>query len=210
MSSRKRRTRIMDKPDLPLNLWSIMRNCIGKELSKIPMPVNFSEPLSVLQRITEDLEYAHLLLDVSSFWFISIIWYCVQSGAQAEDSLVQMCWVAAYAVSSYSTTGYYSLYSIIYRIRILWRPREFFIAGNRTTKPFNPLLGETFECDRRDDFGWRSVAEQVSHHPPAAAQHAEGRGWTMYQDFTMTSRFRQASSSLSPLRLRTQIVSESY
>lgn len=32
-----------------------------QELSKIPMPVNFSEPISVLQRVTEDLEYANLL-----------------------------------------------------------------------------------------------------------------------------------------------------
>jgi hypothetical protein len=36
---RSRRTRVPDKPNYPLNLWSIMKNCIGKELSKIPMPV---------------------------------------------------------------------------------------------------------------------------------------------------------------------------
>lgn len=36
---KKRRTRIPDKPNYSLNLWSIMKNCIGKELSKIPMPV---------------------------------------------------------------------------------------------------------------------------------------------------------------------------
>lgn len=47
---RKRRTRVSEKPNYPLNLWSIMKNCIGKELSKIPMPVNFNEPLSMLQR----------------------------------------------------------------------------------------------------------------------------------------------------------------
>ncbi|KAI9522425.1 hypothetical protein NQZ68_035765 [Dissostichus eleginoides] len=35
---KKRRTRISDKPNYSLNLWSIMKNCIGKELSKIPMP----------------------------------------------------------------------------------------------------------------------------------------------------------------------------
>lgn len=58
---RKRRTRVPDKPDYPLNLWSIMKNCIGKDLSKIPMPVNFSEPLSMLQRLTEDYEYAEIL-----------------------------------------------------------------------------------------------------------------------------------------------------
>ena len=36
---RKRRSHIPDKPNYSLNLWSIMKNCIGKELSKIPMPV---------------------------------------------------------------------------------------------------------------------------------------------------------------------------
>lgn len=61
MSKRKRRTRVPDKPNYPLNLWSIMKNCIGKDLSKIPMPVNFSEPLSMLQRLTEDYEYADIL-----------------------------------------------------------------------------------------------------------------------------------------------------
>jgi oxysterol-binding protein 1 len=47
---RKRRTRVPDKPNYPLNLWSIIKNCIGKDLTKIPMPVNFNEPLSMLQR----------------------------------------------------------------------------------------------------------------------------------------------------------------
>ena len=37
---RKRRTRIPEKPNYSLNLWSIMKNCIGKELTKIPMPVS--------------------------------------------------------------------------------------------------------------------------------------------------------------------------
>ncbi|EYC02747.1 hypothetical protein Y032_0098g3104 [Ancylostoma ceylanicum] len=157
-AGRERRSTIPDRPDLPINLWSIMKNCIGKELSKIPMPVNFSEPLSVLQRITEDLEYASLLETASNL-----------------EPFEQMAYVAAYAVSNYSTTG------------------------NRTNKPFNPLLGETYECDRTMDLGWRSITEQVSHHPPAAAHHAEGNGWVMYQDFTMTSRFRGKYLSVIPV-----------
>lgn len=51
----KRRLRIQDKPNYPLNLWSIIKNCIGKDLSKIPMPVNFNEPLSMLQRWVRNL-----------------------------------------------------------------------------------------------------------------------------------------------------------
>lgn len=45
-----RRSRIPNKPNIPLNLWSLIKNCIGKDLTKVPLPVNFSEPLSVLQR----------------------------------------------------------------------------------------------------------------------------------------------------------------
>ena len=36
----KRRTTIPPKPLHRLNLWSIMKNCIGKDLSRIPMPVS--------------------------------------------------------------------------------------------------------------------------------------------------------------------------
>lgn len=36
----ERRNRIPDKPHHPLHIWSIMKNCIGKDLSKIPMPVS--------------------------------------------------------------------------------------------------------------------------------------------------------------------------
>lgn len=46
----KRRARVPDKPDYNLNLWSIIKSFIGKDLTKIPLPVNFNEPLSMLQR----------------------------------------------------------------------------------------------------------------------------------------------------------------
>ncbi|XP_053782574.1 oxysterol-binding protein-related protein 2 [Desmodus rotundus] len=48
----------------------------------------------------------------------------------------------------------------------------------RTGKPFNPLLGETYELIR-EDLGFRFISEQVSHHPPISAFHAEG----LCQDF---------------------------
>ncbi|KAI6187909.1 Oxysterol-binding protein [Aphelenchoides besseyi] len=129
--------------------------CSSNRMVKV---VNFNEPLSVLQRITEDLEYADLL----------------DYAAELTDTCEQMCYIAAFSTSCYSTTG------------------------NRTTKPFNPLLGETFECDRTADRGWWSLTEQVSHHPPSTAHYAEGRKWIMYQDFTMTSRFRGKYLSVTP------------
>ncbi|KAF7225426.1 transcript variant X2 [Nothobranchius furzeri] len=157
---RQRRTVIPDKPNYYLNLWSIMKNCIGKELSKIPMPVNFNEPLSMLQRLSEDLEYYELL----------------DKAAKCHSSLEQMCYVAAFTVSSYSTTVH------------------------RTGKPFNPLLGETFELDRLKESGFRSLCEQVSHHPPAAAHHAfSEKGWTLRQEITLASKFRGKYLSIMPL-----------
>ncbi|KAJ3585207.1 hypothetical protein NHX12_013928 [Muraenolepis orangiensis] len=158
--ARKRRSRIPDKPNYSLNLWSIMKNCIGKELSKIPMPVNFNEPISMLQRLSEDLEY-HELLD---------------KAAKSQSALEQLCYVAAFSVSSYSTTVH------------------------RTGKPFNPLLGETYELDRHRDSGYRSLCEQVSHHPPAAAHHViSSRGWTLRQEITVASKFRGKYLSIMPL-----------
>ncbi|XP_036407022.1 oxysterol-binding protein 1-like isoform X1 [Megalops cyprinoides] len=157
---KKRRTRIPDKPNYSLNLWSIMKNCIGKELSKIPMPVNFNEPISMLQRLSEDLEYCELL----------------DKAAKCQSSLEQLCYVAAFTVSSYSTTVH------------------------RTGKPFNPLLGETFELDRLRESGYRSLCEQVSHHPPAAAHHViSERGWTLRQEIALASKFRGKYLSIMPL-----------
>ncbi|XP_061603949.1 oxysterol-binding protein 2 isoform X3 [Phyllopteryx taeniolatus] len=156
---RTRRSRIPDKPNYSLNLWSIMKNCIGKDLSKIPMPVNFNEPLSMLQRLTEDVEYSELL----------------DRAARCDSSLEQMCLVAAFSVSSYSTTVH------------------------RTSKPFNPLLGETYELDRLQEYGYRSICEQVSHHPPAAAHHVTSqRGWTLWQHITIDSKFRGKYISVMP------------
>uniref|UniRef100_A0A7S0RQA2 Oxysterol-binding protein n=1 Tax=Chlamydomonas leiostraca TaxID=1034604 RepID=A0A7S0RQA2_9CHLO len=46
-----------------------------------------------------------------------------------------------------------------------------FGAAERAWKPFNPILGETFELEIGN--GVRYLAEQVSHHPPVCAAHAE-------------------------------------
>ncbi|XP_068599239.1 oxysterol-binding protein-related protein 1 [Brachionichthys hirsutus] len=120
------------------SIWSILRNCIGMELSKITMPVIFNEPLSFLQRLTEYMEHTYLIKKAST----------------ATDSVERMKCVAAFAVSAVASQ---------------WE---------RTGKPFNPLLGETYELVR-EELGFRLISEQVSHHPPVSAFHAEG----LKQDF---------------------------
>ena len=145
------RTRVPDRSTKSYSLWPIMKNCIGKDLSKIPMPVFFNEPLSFLQRLGEDIEYCDLL----------------HKAAECESSLERMTYVAAFTMSSYCTTTI------------------------RTGKPFNPMLGETFELDRlQDDLGVRVLTEQVSHHPPISSMIAECDEWEFYEEFSMKSKFR--------------------
>uniref|UniRef100_A0A671YTK8 Oxysterol-binding protein n=1 Tax=Sparus aurata TaxID=8175 RepID=A0A671YTK8_SPAAU len=116
-----------------VSIWSILKKCIGMELSKIAMPVVFNEPLSFLQRLTEYMEHTHLIHQANA----------------TTDSVERMKCVAAFAVSAVASQ---------------WE---------RTGKPFNPLLGETYELIR-EDLGFRWMSEQVSHHPPVSAFQAEG------------------------------------
>eukprot|EP00117_Sycon_ciliatum_P007125 scpid20383/ scgid10358/ Oxysterol-binding protein 1 len=149
--ARQRRKTIPTKPPHRMNLWSIMKNCIGRDLSKIPMPVNFNEPLSFLQKVCEvNMEYSNLL----------------DKAASMEDTLEQLVYIAAHNISTCSTTVY------------------------RSGKPFNPMLGETYEWDRTEDLGWRCLCEQVSHHPPALAMDVQSNDWHMYLDYSASSKFR--------------------
>ncbi|KAJ3325533.1 Oxysterol-binding protein, partial [Gonapodya sp. JEL0774] len=89
------------------------------------MPTSFNLPLSLLQSIAEEFEYADLL----------------DKAAHMEDPVDRIAFVAAFAVSGYAHTR------------------------NRCgRKPFNPLLGETYELIRADK-GFRFIAEKVVHHP---------------------------------------------
>jgi hypothetical protein len=112
---------------------------IGKDMTRMTLPVSFNEPTSLLQRVAEDMEYAELL-DVA---------------ASQSDSTERMVYVAGFAASEYSSTI------------------------GRVAKPFNPLLGETFEYARPDK-GYRFLVEQVSHHPPIGAVYSEAARWDYY------------------------------
>ena len=42
-------------------LWDVLKNAVGQDLSKITMPVTFNEPLSMVQKHTEFIEYHEIL-----------------------------------------------------------------------------------------------------------------------------------------------------
>ncbi|XP_038174128.1 oxysterol-binding protein-related protein 3 isoform X4 [Arvicola amphibius] len=142
-----------------VSLWSILRNNIGKDLSKVAMPVELNEPLNTLQRLCEELEYSELL----------------DKAARMPSALERMVYVAAFAISAYASS--------------------YFRAGS---KPFNPVLGETYECIRRDK-GFQFFAEQVSHHPPISACHAESGNFVFWQDVRWKNKFWGKSMEIVPI-----------
>ncbi|XP_041435161.1 oxysterol-binding protein-related protein 6 isoform X2 [Xenopus laevis] len=141
-----------------INLWNILRNNIGKDLSKVSMPVELNEPLNTLQHLCEELEYSELL----------------DKAAETDDPHERMALIAAFAVSGYSSTYYR--------------------AGS---KPFNPVLGETYECIREDK-GFRFFSEQVSHHPPISACHCESKNFVFWQDIRWKNKFWGKSMEILP------------
>ncbi|KAI0848137.1 oxysterol-binding protein [Daldinia vernicosa] len=144
------RTRLkLDEDNRPkIGLWGILKSMIGKDMTKMTLPVSFNEPTSLLYRTGEDMEYADLL----------------DMAADRSDSIERMLYVAAFASSEFASTI------------------------GRVAKPFNPLLGETFEY-ARPDRGYRFFIEQVSHHPPIGAAYAESAKWTYWGEAKVDSRF---------------------
>jgi len=59
----KRRKKLPDpvEKESSVSLWSIIKDNIGKDLTKVCLPVYFNEPLSSLQKCFEDVEYSYLL-----------------------------------------------------------------------------------------------------------------------------------------------------
>ena len=63
-------------------------------------------------------------------------------------------------------------------------------------KPFNPMLGETYELIQEDK-GFRFVAEKVSHRPVQLAFHAEASDWSMTQSPKPMQKFWGKSSEIN-------------
>lgn len=135
-----------------ISLWGILKSMIGKDMTKMTLPVSFNEPTSLLQRVAEDLEYTDLL----------------DMAASRANSMERLVYIAAFAASEYASTI------------------------GRVAKPFNPLLGETFEYARPDK-GYRFYIEQVSHHPPIGAAYADSPHWDYWVSIQFLTAERKKS-----------------
>ncbi|KAF8939484.1 hypothetical protein BGZ47_008152 [Haplosporangium gracile] len=71
-----------------ISLLSILRKNVGKDLSTVAMPVSLNEPINVLQKLCEELEYSELL----------------DKAVSLPGSLDRLVYVAAFAVSGYASS----------------------------------------------------------------------------------------------------------
>lgn len=148
---------LVNANDQRQKLWSNFQQYIGHDItSLISVPVWIMEPLTVLQRMGEIMEYTELL----------------DQANQCDDEYKRLALLLAFAVTPYGCI-------------------------ERPWKPFNPILGETFELECGD--GVRFLAEQVSHHPPIGAAHAENANFEYDIVSAPKSKFLGNSAEIYPL-----------
>ncbi|XP_058099283.1 oxysterol-binding protein-related protein 3C-like [Magnolia sinica] len=137
--------------------WKMMQTYIGSDVtSMVTLPVLIFEPMTMIQRVAEILEYSHLL-DLAD---------------ECEDPYMRLVYATSWAISVY-------------------------YAYQRTWKPFNPILGETYEMVNHG--GITFLAEQVSHHPPTSAGHAENDHFTYDVTSKLKTKFLGNSVDVYPV-----------
>jgi len=87
----------------------------------------------------------------------------VEQVCNTDDAIDRMCLVATFCVA-------------------------FFAGYTRTMKPFNPLLGETFEYVPNHK-RYKSLCEQVSHHPPLSVAYTTADDWSLQQESRIETKF---------------------
>ncbi|KAJ4764074.1 Oxysterol-binding family protein [Rhynchospora pubera] len=143
--------------------WKMMHKYIGADVtSLVTLPVIIFEPMSMLQRMAEILEYSELL----------------NKADECDDPYMRLAYAASWFVSNY-------------------------YALQRTWKPFNPILGETFEVINH--CGVTFIAEQVSHHPPMSVGHGENEHFTYDITSKLKTKFLGNSVDVYPVG-RTRLV----
>ena len=95
----------------------------------------------------------------------------LEKAASEPNSLIRLAYITSYIASRY-----------------------FSVIGHMN-KPFNSLLGETFELVTSK---YRFISEQVSHHPPITAYHCESDQYVVFAQARTTMKFNGRYISFAP------------
>ena len=75
----------MQDPSKRQGIWTILKDLVGKDMTRFCVPVYFNEPISMVQKVAEGFEYAQLL-DVAD---------------ETDDPVERLAMIAAWGVSNY-------------------------------------------------------------------------------------------------------------
>jgi hypothetical protein len=109
------------RPDEPVPFSRILKNLIGKDITKVSLPVILNEPVSALQRFGE------VMCSVSPLF---------ERASHEQDPSKRLALTVTAFLAGFQSMKF------------------------RRRKPFNPMLGETFELVTEN---FRFVAEKIEH-----------------------------------------------
>ena len=142
-------------PKDKVNVFTLLKDLVGKDLTRVSMSVYLNEPISMLQRSCEIFEHTSVLDNANA----------------QSDRFKRTAYCLGFLMMNLSQ------------------------AIGRNKKPFNPLLGETFEVFHNGLF---CICEQVSHHPPISALYAENDNFKVWGSFQPQSKFTFTKMLVTP------------
>ncbi|KAJ9109894.1 hypothetical protein QFC19_001874 [Naganishia cerealis] len=169
-------------PKAEPSLIGMLKKNVGKDMSTIAFDVSFNEPISLLQKLAEEVEYFDLL----------------RLANLAIDSTERLAHVAAFAVSQYASAKYRS-------VRKPFNPlqgetyelyREDLGQLDATLVQLDSVSLMLCECSL---IGLRFISEKVNHHPPKFAAAADGNGWNYACTSAGKNRLAGMSLEIQPL-----------
>ena len=115
----KRRSKLPEptEKEKGISLWSIIKDSVGKDLTRVCLPVYFNEPLSSLQKCFEDLEYSYLLDQAYEYGkvvkIISMFLFCISRIFTVYDESFQISKNSYQLLLLFVITSVFNLYANI-------------------------------------------------------------------------------------------------
>lgn len=80
---------VFKDPKVKPSIWSIIKDTIGKDFTKISVPVYFNDPTNFLMRSALTMEYNHVFMDRAT---------------REQDPLKRLCYICGHMMASYTSS----------------------------------------------------------------------------------------------------------
>lgn len=167
-------------PKQKVSPWTIIKDMIGKDITRISVPGKHIFNYIILVYFNEPIG----LLQKIGECFENA--HLLDKAANEKNPYLRLAYISAFNASNYNA------------------------CYGEKLKPFNPMLGETFEFVNDQ---YRLICEQVSHHPPISTCHCESKNYAIFFNTQVTNRFWGNSLEFKPIgktHLELKTLNETY